>query len=233
MRRMVDRHVLITGGGGGLGLDVTDAIVRSGAGVTVTTYGGDEAALRGRFGAAVGSTILSVAADLRDPEVAAKIVADVPRIDALVHLVGGFAMGPTESFGFDAYERLVALNLTTTFCVAKPALARMKAQGYGRIVTVSSRNALEPGPHTAVYGAVKAAVLGFTQSIAAETKDLDITANAVLPSVIDTPANRAAMGDADAHQWIPPASLAKTIAFLASEDAGHLRGTAVRVYGGV
>lgn len=230
---MADRHVLITGGGGGLGLDVTDAIVRDGATVTATTYGGDETALKARFGDAVGSSIRSTAADLRDPKVAARVVADLPRIDALVHLVGGFAMGPTDTFAFEEYQHLVALNLTTTFCIATPALARMKAQGSGRIVTISSRNALEPGPHTAVYGAVKAAVLAFTQSIAAETKDLDITANAVLPSVIDTPANRAAMGDAEAHRWVPPASLAKTIAFLASEDAGHLRGTAVKVYGGL
>ena len=109
----------------------------------------------------------------------------------------------------------------------------MKEGGYGRIVTVGSRAAVEPASGLAAYGAAKAAVIALTRSVAEETRELDITANSVLPSVIDTPANRAAMGDAEASKWVTPERLAEAIAYLGSEAAGDLRGTTLPVYGRV
>jgi NAD(P)-dependent dehydrogenase (short-subunit alcohol dehydrogenase family) len=214
---MRDRHVLCTGGTGGLGSKVTTALVRRGARVTVPVYARKEAD--------------RLLADLRDEAKVAELVAGMPRLDALVHLVGGFAMGPTATFSLTQYREQVDLNLTITFLAIKHTLARMQSAGYGRIVTVASRAALEPSGQSSVYSACKAAVLAFTRAVADETRGTGITANCVLPSIIDTPANRAAMGEAEASKWVKPERLAETIAFLASDEAGDLRGSAVQVYG--
>ncbi|NJN22722.1 MAG: SDR family NAD(P)-dependent oxidoreductase, partial [Leptolyngbya sp. RL_3_1] len=109
----------------------------------------------------------------------------------------------------------------------------MLAQDYGRIVTIGSGSAVNPTAQMAAYSASKAGVVALTQAIAQETKGTGVTANVVLPSVIDTPANRAAMGDENAAQWVTPESLAQVICFLASDAAGDLRGAAVPVYGNV
>jgi NAD(P)-dependent dehydrogenase (short-subunit alcohol dehydrogenase family) len=155
------------------------------------------------------------------------------RVDAAVHLVGGFAMGATDEFAVDDLRGQLELNLVTAFLVVKHALRRMKQGGYGRIVAVGSRAAVEPAAGLAAYSAAKAGVVALVKSVAEETRTLDITANCVLPSIIDTPANRAAMGDADADQWVKPERLAESIAFLASEAAGDLRGATLTVYGRV
>ncbi len=213
-------------------MEVTAACVEAGAEVTVTTFGrNQEAAIEARLGP--GHNVRSVAVDLRDPVAGAEFFANLPRVDALIHLVGGFGIGELEGFAWEDYQRLVELNLQTTFVALKGALTKMKSTGYGRIVTVASKSALEPAAGMSVYGATKAAVLAFTQSVAQECKDMDITANSVLPSVIDTPANRAAMGDAAAATWASPQRLAETIVFLASQAAADLRGSALRVYGRV
>jgi NAD(P)-dependent dehydrogenase (short-subunit alcohol dehydrogenase family) len=109
----------------------------------------------------------------------------------------------------------------------------MKKNNYGRIVTVSSRVALEPAAQMAAYSASKAGVIALTKSIAEETKGTGITANTILPSIIDTPSNRKSMGEKNVHNWVKPESLAETICFLASEKAGDLRGAALSVYGNV
>ena len=119
----------------------------------------------------------------------------------------------------------------TTFIACKYSLRMMLQHGYGRIVTVGSRGAVQPAAQLAAYSASKAAVVALTQSIAQETKGTNITANAVLPSVIDTPTNRDAMGAENADQWVKPASVAEAICFLASEAAKDVRGAAIPVYG--
>jgi NAD(P)-dependent dehydrogenase (short-subunit alcohol dehydrogenase family) len=228
---MRDRHVLCTGGTGALGSKVTTALVRRGARVTVPAWSTEEAE---RLVSELGSfsaQVLFVKADLRDEEQVAKLVDGMPRIDALVHLVGGFMMGPTHTTTLEQFREQFELNVTISFLTIKHALRRMREADYGRIVTVASRAAIEPSGATPIYSAAKAAVLGLTRAVADETKGTGITANCVLPSIIDTPANRRAMGDADAAKWVKPERLAQTIAFLASDEAGDLRGSAVRVYG--
>lgn len=170
-------------------------------------------------------------ADLREEDQVRKLVDGMPRIDALVHLVGGFLMGPTHTTEVAQFREQFELNVTIAFLTIKHALRRMREADYGRIVTVGSRAALEPSGASPVYSAAKAALLGLTRAVADETKGTGITANCVLPSIIDTPANRHAMGEADAAKWVKPERLAQTIAFLASDEAGDLRGSAIRVYG--
>jgi NAD(P)-dependent dehydrogenase (short-subunit alcohol dehydrogenase family) len=230
---MKDRHVLVTGGSGGLGTAVTATLLARGAILTVPVVDEGQAE---HLRAALGDAAAAVAqprADLRDEAAVQRVVDGMARVDAVVHLVGGFAMGPTDTFSLEAFRRQLELNLVTAFLVIKHGLRRMKAGGYGRIVAVASRAAVEPGPELAAYAAAKAGLVGLVRSVAEETRALDVTANCVLPSVIDTPANRAAMGDAEAHKWVTPARLAEAIAFLASDAAGDLRGAALPVYGRV
>lgn len=230
---MKDRYALITGGSGGLGTAVTAHLLAQGARITVPVLDDRQA---GYLREALGDAAEQVAqprANLLEEADVQRVIEGMPRVDVAVHLVGGFAMGDTDTFALADFRGQLDLNVVTAFLVIKHALRRMKEGGYGRIVTVGSRAALRPGPQQAAYAAAKAGVVALTQSVAEETRTLDITANCVLPSVIDTPANRAAMGDANAHQWVKPERLAEAIAFLASEAAGDLRGTTLPVYGRV
>ena len=227
-----DRHLLITGGTGGLGQGVTLAAAAQGAYVTVPYVSeGEKERLQSRLSPDAQDRVCFVSTNLTDEAAVIQLIDSQSRLDATLHLVGGFAMGPTADFGYADWRQQLDLNLNTTFLVCKHSLRKMQAQGYGRIVTVGSRGAVEPGAQLAAYCASKAGVVALTQAIAAETKGTDITANTVLPSTIDTPTNRAAMGAENADQWVSPESLAGVICFLASEAAGDLRGAAVPVYG--
>lgn len=230
---MKNRHILITGGSGGLGVAVTKLALDRGARVVVPCLHEHELeGLTSHLGGTPAELTLT-RADLTDEAAVQKVVADMPRVDALIHLVGGFMMGATHDVALDAWRAHLELCLTTTFLCCKHALRRMRDDGYGRIVTIGSRAAREPMAQTAAYSAAKSGVVALTNVIAAETKGTSITANSVLPSIIDTPANRAAMGDADAASWVTPESLAETICYLASESARDLRGAAIPVYGSV
>lgn len=230
---MDGKQVLITGGTGGLGQAVVlEALVR-GATVHLPWHDRGEAqALLEKLGpATTAKSVVSVEADLRDEEEVHTFMRVMPRVDALIHLVGGFTMGPTHEVSLDDWRRHHDLTLTTTFLCCKHALARMREQGYGRIVTVGSRAAVQPAAQLAAYATAKAGVVALTKVIADETRGTDITANCVLPSTIDTPANRKAMGEENAHLWVQPSSLANTICDLASEPAGDIRGAAIPIYG--
>jgi NAD(P)-dependent dehydrogenase (short-subunit alcohol dehydrogenase family) len=150
-----------------------------------------------------------------------------------MHLAGGFAMAATESVALDDWNAMMTLNLTSTFLMCKHAIGPMRAAGYGRIVTVGARTALEPTADAAAYAASKAGVVALTHVVAAELRGIDATANCVLPSLIDTAANRAALPKADHTKWVSPESLAGVICFLGSHAAGDLRGAAIPVYGRV
>lgn len=230
---MQDRHVLLTGGSGGLGTAVTAAFLARGARLTVPVVDDRQAEL---LRAALGDASDRIAlprADLRSEADVQRVIDGMERVDVVVHLVGGFAMGDTDQQSLEGFRGQLELNLVTAFLVIKHGLRRMKQGGYGRIVGVGSRVAVEPAPRLAAYAASKAGLVAMIKSVAEETRELDITANCVLPSVIDTPANRAAMGDAEASRWVTPERLAESIAFLASEAAGDLRGATLTVYGRV
>ncbi len=229
---MQGQHVLITGGTGGLGLGVTPLVAAQAESLVLTYRREAEVQrLKAQLSAAQFARLRFVNVDLRDEAAVERLVQDLGRVDVLIHLVGGFAMGRVDEYSFSDWQRDLELNLHTTFLACKHCLRGMRARGYGRIVTVGSRGAVQPGAQLAAYCAAKAAVVALTQSIAAENKDMDITANAVLPSVIDTPSNREAMGSEQAATWVNPSSLGEVICFLASPAARDLRGAAVPVYG--
>ena len=229
---MNNKSVLLTGGTGGLGLGVTPAILAHGVQVTIPYLQEDELkSLQNELPAADFERIQFVKANLSQENVVEKLVNDLGRVDILIHLVGGFSMGATHEFSYDDWQKTFELNLHTTFLVCKHCLRKMRSQQYGRIVTIGSRGAVEPAASLAAYSAAKAGVVAFTKAIAQETKELNITANVILPSVIDTQANREAMGKENADKWVKPESIAELICFLVSEAAKDISGAAIPIYG--
>ncbi|WGV26863.1 3-oxoacyl-ACP reductase FabG [Halotia branconii] len=231
---MRNKQVLLTGGTGGLGLGVTPAVLAQGADVTVTYRNSQEVErLKGIISPADFARLHFVYTNLETEASVEDLVNRMGRVDVLIHLVGGFSMGKTHEYSFDDWKHEFDINLNTTFLTCKYSLKSMLAHGYGRIVTVSSKAAVEPAGQLAAYSAAKAGVIALTKAIADETKGTNITANVVLPTVIDTPANRQAMGTENADEWVKPQSLAQLICFLASEAAKDIRGAAIPIYGNV
>jgi NAD(P)-dependent dehydrogenase (short-subunit alcohol dehydrogenase family) len=178
-----------------------------------------------------------VRADVTDPEEVATIVSaaaasDGAPLGGLVNLVGGFAMGGRiDETSVDEFEKQFRLNLRPTYLMTQAALKEMLANGGGAIVCVGTRAALQPFKGAAGYIASKAAVIAFSQAVAVEYKDDGIRCNVILPSVIDTPANRASMPNADHDRWVKPAEIATVISHLLSPDAAVTSGATIPVYG--
>ncbi len=230
---------IVTGGTGGLGGAVVTRLLEEGWRVVVPSSSVPSAAAS----TAPASTAPGVArlervhADLFDPAAAAAVVeaatadADAP-LRGLVNLVGGFAAGGrVHETPIEEFERMLALNLRPTYLMTAAALPAIVAAGGGSIVCVGSRTAVQPFPGAAGYVAAKAAVVAFAQAVAVEYRRDGVRCNAVLPSVIDTPANRAAMPDADFARWVVPAEIAGVIGFLLSDAAAPTSGAAIPVYG--
>jgi NAD(P)-dependent dehydrogenase (short-subunit alcohol dehydrogenase family) len=220
--------VLVAGGTGALGGAVLRDLSAAGYAVTATWIVDAE---RERIEAELGQVGL-VRADLFEPSEAAEAVAAVDDLEAVVNLVGGYAVGPKvhESELAD-FERLLRLNLYPGFNLAHAAMPRLVERGGGAYVGVSARAGLRPFPGAAGYVTSKAAVLAFVQALDAEYKGAGVRCNAVLPSVIDTPANRKAEPDADWSNWVPPEEVARVIRFLVSDDSAPISGAGIPVYG--
>ena len=218
--------VLVAGGTGFLGSAVVRELLAAGHDVAATWIVERE---RERL---ASEPVELVQADLFDPGQVEAAVTGVGELDAVVNLVGGFASGPrVHETDPDDFERMHRLNVTPSFLLARAAMPRMMAGGGGAFVGVSARPALRPFPGAAGYISSKAAVLALIQALDAEYRDDGIRCNAILPSVIDTPANREAMPDADYAKWVPPEQIAKVVRFLLSPDSAPLSGAAVPVYG--
>jgi NAD(P)-dependent dehydrogenase (short-subunit alcohol dehydrogenase family) len=220
-------EVLVAGGTGALGAAVVKELVESGHEVAATWLVDKE---RERLEGLEGVELIK--ADLFDANEAASAVAAIGDIEAVVNLVGGYAEGGRiHELEPDEFDRLMRLNLRPNILLARAAIPRFLRRGGGAFVAVSARPALRPFPGAAPYIVSKAAVLSFVQTLDAEYRQDGIRANAVLPSVIDTPANRASQPDADFSKWVAPAEIAKVVRFLVSEDSAPTSGAAVPVYG--
>jgi NAD(P)-dependent dehydrogenase (short-subunit alcohol dehydrogenase family) len=218
--------VLVAGGTGVLGTAVVHELVGAGHAVVATWIVPEE---RERL---ASLPIELVEADLFDADAAETAVATVEDLEGVVDLVGGFSAGPrVHETDPEDFERLIRLNLTPAFTLARAAMPRMMERGGGAFVGVSARPALRPFPGAAGYITAKAAVLALIQALDAEYRGLGIRCNAILPSVIDTPANREAMPDADWSTWVPPEEIAKVVRFLVSDDSKPTSGAAIPVYG--
>jgi NAD(P)-dependent dehydrogenase (short-subunit alcohol dehydrogenase family) len=222
-----DRHVIVTGGTGALGTAVVGALVDAGAICHVPYVVAAEAE---RFALRQHERVKLVAmSDLAD---VARLYGSVDRLWASIHLVGGFAMAEVAQTTKADLMKQIEMNLVTAFLCSRGAVNAMSGRG-GRIVNVAARPALEPrsGAGMAAYTASKAAVVAFTIALAEEVAKLGILVNAVAPSIMDTPANRAAMPKADHAAWPKVEEVAATILFLASPQNTVTRGAIVPVYG--
>ncbi|MCH4268160.1 MAG: SDR family NAD(P)-dependent oxidoreductase [Brevundimonas sp.] len=225
---MSQRVVAITGGYGALGRAVVEAAQARGLSVAVIGRTPPRAPNPDVF------EINGV--DLIDPAQAKtaieSVVAHYGRLDALLNIAGGFVWSPIEGDD-DAFDRMHALNLKTTLNASRAALPHLKASPEGRIVNIGANGAIKAGHGMGAYAASKAGVHRLTEALAEELKSTSVTVNAVLPSIIDTAANRADMPGADPAKWVAPADLAAVILFLASPEARAVRGALIPVTGKV
>jgi NAD(P)-dependent dehydrogenase (short-subunit alcohol dehydrogenase family) len=223
---------LITGGTGGLGAAVTRAFLDGGWRVVVPVY--DEAE---RERVPAHDLLVLEPADLLDPPSVAAVAAiaagdEAAPLRAVVNLVGGFAAGErVHATPVEDFEAQLRLNLRPTYLVCQATLEHLQAAGGGAIVCVSSRAALRPFAGAAGYVVGKAAVLAFVDALAEEYRSDDIRANAILPSVIDTPLNRRSMPDADHSRWVAPEQIAAVVRFLCEDGSKPISGAHVPVYG--
>jgi NAD(P)-dependent dehydrogenase (short-subunit alcohol dehydrogenase family) len=214
------RTALITGATGGLGGAVVERFAAEGWSVLGVDKRPGEDRENVRF----------VEADLFDGEQVEHAVAQAGAdLQAVINLVGGFAQGGrVHETPIDEFERQFTLNLRPTYLVTAAAIPRMTT---GTVVCVGTRAALRPFPGAAGYVASKAALLAFVRALDTEYRDEGIRVNAVLPSVIDTPANRTSMPDADHEAWVAPEEIAEVIHFLSSDASSPISGAEIPVYG--
>jgi NAD(P)-dependent dehydrogenase (short-subunit alcohol dehydrogenase family) len=234
MTATATRTVLITGAAGHLGRAVVDAFAARGD--RLVLLGRRLDALQPAFGE--GPDRLLVAADLMDRgQLQAALDAAQARfggVDTLCHLAGGFRMGEAVHETSDAtWESMFDLNVRCFVNAAHAVVPQLLARGGGRIVAVAAQAALKGVAGMGAYVASKSALLRLVESMSAELRDQGVNVNCVLPSVIDTPENRAAMPDADPSRWVAPAALADVIVFLASDSARAVHGAALPVAGRV
>lgn len=221
------RAVVVTGGTGALGRAVVRELLRAGARVAVP-YRGVEAFTALAREANADDALLGRAADMADAEGAARFcdeaAAALGGLDGLAALAGGYAgAGPIEQAPAGEWAAMMQANLDTAWASCRAALPHL-LRGGGSIVTVSSRLAQTGGPGAAAYAVAKAGVLALTRALAAENAGRGVRVNCVVPGVIDTPANRAAMPTADRARWAPPEAVARMVVFLLSPDSAPLTG---------
>jgi NAD(P)-dependent dehydrogenase (short-subunit alcohol dehydrogenase family) len=230
----VPRVALVTGGSGALGQAITHRFLRDGLVVCVPwIVERERERLQASVDAPARTRLMLERCDVGDDAAMAALAARTldrhGRIDVLVTAVGGFAMGGLTDTDRATWDGQLALNLTTTYVACRAVLPAMLKAGSGRIVAVASRAVVPPAGGFIAYTVAKSGVITFVQALAQETRGHGVTVNAVLPSTMDTPANRAAMPDADRRGWVPVEAVAAAVAYLVGPDGGHVTGALVTV----
>ncbi len=225
---------IVTGGTGALGRAISRRFLDGGAVVCIPYLVPEELdRLRASLGAVERDRLDATPADLADPVafdgVVARILERHARVDILVNAVGGFEGGDLVSTSIETWHRMLALNLTTTYVACHGVLPAMIVAGSGRVINIASRAVLPPAGGFTAYTVAKSGVLALTLALAQEVRPHGLTVNAVLPSTMDTEANRAAMPDADRSGWVSVESVAGAVSFLASDAARDVTGALVTV----
>ena len=228
--------VLVAGGTGGLGHAVSLAFLSEGAKVFVTYRNQKEFdALRSAAGTN-GSSLEGRRVDVTDEAAVRELIdavfAKYGRLDGLVNTVGGYA-GGVNLWGTDPklFDQMLTLNMRSGYVLARATVPAMVKQGFGAIVNIASKAAVDHAAGAAAYAASKAGAVAMMDSLAAEVKGTGVRVNSILPSIIDTEINRKAIPKADFAQWPKPEDIARVILFLCSDEAKVIHGAALPVYG--
>ena len=223
---MQGKVAIVTGGAGAIGAAVVNKLLSDGSVVVVADR---VAPVESNGRQSFVETDVTSEASVRT--LVARVVQEQGTVHALFNVAGGFRYGPAvDELAVADWDSLLDLNLKSAFLCIKHVLPVMKAQRYGRIVSVAARSGLKGDPMVAPYAVSKGGVILLTQTAAEESKAHGVTVNAVLPSIVDTPANRGSMPGADFDSWVAPADLAEVMVFLGSERARAVTGAAIPVY---
>ncbi len=228
--------VLVAGGTGGLGRAVTSAFLSEGATVVVTYRNQLEWEALKSAAAANSSRLEGHVVDVTDETAVSQLIEKIllkhNRLDAMVNTVGGYAGGlKFWEMETKVFEQMLNLNLRSGYALSRAAVPAMLKQGRGTIVNVAAKAAFDHAAGASAYAASKAAAVAMLDSLAADVKGTGVRVNTILPSIIDTEANRKAMPKADFAKWPKPRDIARVILFLCSDDAKVIDGAAIPVYG--
>jgi NAD(P)-dependent dehydrogenase (short-subunit alcohol dehydrogenase family) len=234
--RFAGKVALVAGGTGGLGRAVSLAFLQEGAKVVVTYRKQEELDALKQAAGANGSRLEGHATDVTDEtavkQFVAKILAQQGKLDALVNTVGGYAGGvPLWDLETRILDQMLALNLRSGYALSRAVIPAMLKEKRGTIVNIAAKAALDHPAGAAAYAASKAAALALLDCLAADLKGSGVRVNTILPSIIDTQANRMAMPKADFALWPKPEDIARVILFLCSDEAKVIHGAAIPVYG--
>jgi NAD(P)-dependent dehydrogenase (short-subunit alcohol dehydrogenase family) len=224
------KSIAVSGGFGVLGRAVADALLQAGARVALLDRAAAPAALDAQILALSGVDLGDAASAQR---AMAQVVARFGALDGLVNVAGGFRWETVEAGSIETWDALYAVNVRTALLASQAALPHLLERGRGAIVNVGALAAVRAARGMGAYAASKVAVARLTEAMAEELMDRGVTVNAVLPSILDTPANRADMPSAEFGRWVSPAALAQVIVFLLSEAAAPITGALVPVNGRV
>ncbi len=228
--------VIVAGGTGGLGRAVSLAFLNEDAQVVVTYRKQEEFDALKKLSAGNGVRLEGYSIDVTDEAKVGKLIEEVVgrhgRLDVMVNTVGGYA-GGVKLWELDTkvFDQMLALNLRSGYALSRAAVRVMLRQGSGAIVNVAAKAAIDHGAGAAAYAASKAAAVAMMDSLAEDLKGTGIRVNSVLPSIIDTEANRKAMPKADFAKWPKAEDIARVIVFLCSDNAKVIHGAAVPVFG--
>jgi NAD(P)-dependent dehydrogenase (short-subunit alcohol dehydrogenase family) len=218
------RHLGVTHETGGLGQKVTTVFSNLGATVAVV----------GRHPAKnLPDGVLGFTADVTDETDVQRLVSGMKnktkRVDCLINLVGGFAMGRLTEITVADWSKMLTLNLNAAFLLTRAVTPAMIEQGSGRVIHIGAQAAIDPFPGAAAYIVSKSGLAAMIKVLALELAGSGVTINGVLPTIIDTPANRQNMPNADYTKWVKPESIAQLLAFLASDEAGAINGALIPI----
>lgn len=225
--------VVVTGAFGALGSAVSRAFTQADAKLALIDVAHPSAEIQAEFGGA--GNMLLAGADLADVEATRKAMAAIAMrfggIDVLVNIAGGFRWEKVADGDVETWDSLYSMNLRSAVVSCQCALPAMLERGGGRIVNIGAGAAARAGLGMGAYAASKAGVQRLTEALAEELKDRNVTVNAILPGIIDTPRNRLDMPKADFTRWVSPESIAQVIRFLASDAAAAVTGASIPVFG--
>jgi NAD(P)-dependent dehydrogenase (short-subunit alcohol dehydrogenase family) len=232
---LTDKIALVTGGTGALGSVIALRLSSQVARVTATYRNEkDLSTLSGSFKKSVALVKADVTIERDVIELYRGIISTSSRIDIVVNAVGGYLpRKPLTEVSLDDWDRMMSINLKSTFLSTREALRRMDGQPYGRIINLSAMVGLSPSPGRTAYAISKAGVSLLSDLAAQEVKGRGITVNAIAPSIIATQANIEAMSGEDSSKWVTPDEIADLICYLCSSAAGSITGTTVKAYGGM